>query len=89
MLELDNGILTRKVIKVGMVGDELTQVHSGLKPGQSVVLADYAEAVPSSSTNTTTGGLSNLLGGGSTGFPGGGFGGGGGFTRSGGGGFGG
>ena len=26
-----------------MVGDEYTQVLSGLSPGQSVVLADYAE----------------------------------------------
>ncbi len=30
-----------------MVGDTYTQVLSGLTPGQSVVLADYAEAVPS------------------------------------------
>ena len=37
-----------------MVGDEYTQVLSGLTPGQSVVLADYAEPVPSSNTNTNT-----------------------------------
>ncbi len=69
--ELSNGELTRKVIRVGMVGNVYTQVLSGLNPGQSVVLADYAEAVPSSNTNTTTG-LGNLLGGGGGGFPGGG-----------------
>ena len=49
---LDKGELTRKVIKVGMVGDTYTQVLSGLTPGQSVVLADYAEPVPSSNTDT-------------------------------------
>ncbi len=69
VLEPDKGELTRKVIKVGMVGDTYTQVLSGLTDGQSVVLADYAEAVPSSNTD-----LTNALGGGG-GF-GGGFGGG-------------
>ena len=90
--ELEKGVLTRKVVKVGMVGDEYTQVLSGLSPGQSVVLADYAEPVPSSNTETNTfgGGLSGLGGGGAFaggGFAGGGFGGGGGFvTKVGGGG---
>ena len=90
--ELEKGVLTRKVVKVGMVGDEYTQVLSGLSPGQSVVLADYAEPVPSSNTETNTfgGGLSGLGGGGGFaggGFAGGGFGGGGGFvTKVGGGG---
>ena len=72
VLVLANGQLTRKVIKAGMVGDVYTQVRSGLSPGQSVVLADYAEAVPSSNTNTV-GGVGSLLGGGSGGggFPGG------------------
>jgi HlyD family secretion protein len=69
---LSNGTLTRKLIKVGMVGDTYTQVLSGLTPGQSVVLADYAEPVPSSNTSTLGG-----FGGG--GFGGGGFGGGGAF----------
>jgi HlyD family secretion protein len=74
VLELDKGELTRKVIKVGMIGNEYTQVLSGLSPGQSVVLADYSEAVPSTSTNTTRfGGLGGLGGGGGVfggGFPG-------------------
>ncbi|HEY6426602.1 MAG TPA: efflux RND transporter periplasmic adaptor subunit [Acidimicrobiales bacterium] len=82
VLELDKGTLTRKVITIGMVGDVYTQVDSGLTPGQSVVLADYAEAVPSSNTNTV-GGLGNFLGGGAG--AGGLFGGGGGFFRGGGG----
>ena len=59
VIELDKGVLTTKVIKVGMVGDTYTQVLSGLSDGQSVVLADYAEAVPSSNTD-----LTNALGGG-------------------------
>ena len=98
VLLLDNGILSRKVIKIGMIGETYTQVVSGLKDGQSIILADYAQAVPSSNTDLTT-----ALGGGTTGFGGfggfgggaGGFGGGaGGFTRvvgggGGGGGFGG
>ena len=68
VLEIDKGVLATKVIKVGMVGDTYTQVLSGLSDGQSVVLADFAEAVPSSNTD-----LTNALGGG--GFGGGGFGG--------------
>ncbi len=63
VLEIEKGQLTRQVIKIGMVGDVYTQVDSGLSAGQSVVLVDYAEPVPSSNTNTT-GGLGNFLGGG-------------------------
>jgi trimeric autotransporter adhesin len=62
VLVLSKGELTRKMVTVGMVGDEYTQVRSGLTPGESVVLADYGEAVPSSSTNTV--GVGGLLGGG-------------------------
>jgi HlyD family secretion protein len=60
VLELSKGQLTRKAIKVGMVGDSYTQVDSGLSPGQSVVLVDYAQAVPSSNNNTN---LGSVLGG--------------------------
>jgi len=70
VLELANGQLTRKVITVGMVGDTYTQVLSGLAPGQSVVLVDYAEIVPSSNSNTTSN-LGSFLGGGGGGFGGG------------------
>ena len=69
---LSNGTLTRKVIKVGMVGEIYTQVLSGLTPGQSVVLADYAEAVPSSNTDTFGGGLGGFSGAGGFGGVGGG-----------------
>jgi trimeric autotransporter adhesin len=77
VLVFDKGVLTRKVITVGMIGQTYTQVLSGLSNGQSVVLADYAEAVPSSNTD-----LTNALGGGGGGFGGfGGLGGGGGSFR--------
>jgi multidrug efflux pump subunit AcrA (membrane-fusion protein) len=85
VLELSKGELTTKVIKIGMVGDTYTQVISGLTPGESVILADYAEAVPSSNTDTV-GGVGSFLNGGGAG--GGFFGGGaGGFIGGGGGGF--
>ena len=61
-------------VKVGVVGYTYTQVISGLQVGDSVVLANYSAAVPSSSATT--------LGG----FGGGGFGGAGGFTGGAGGG---
>jgi hypothetical protein len=75
----------RKDVKVGVVGDLFTQVLSGLKVGDVVVLADLSEPVPSS--NTDTFGSTGF-----TGFGGGGFGGAGGATfkvSAGGGGFGG
>jgi hypothetical protein len=61
-----------------MVGDTYTEVDSGHSPGQSVVLADYADAVPSSNNKMNLD--SNLGGGwgaggffgGTGGFPGGG-----------------
>jgi multidrug efflux pump subunit AcrA (membrane-fusion protein) len=84
VLELAKGELTEKVVKIGMVGDTYTQVLSGLMPGQSVVLADYAEAVPSSNTDTV-GGVGSFLNGGGAG--GGFFGGAGGFVGGGGGAF--
>jgi HlyD family secretion protein len=64
---LKDGKLARKVIDVGMVGSFYTEVRSGLSVGQSVVLADLSEAVPSSNANTVGG-----LGGGFGGFGGGG-----------------
>ena len=77
---LTKGTLTRRLIKVGMIGDTYTQVLSGLTPGDEVVLADYAEPVPSSNTDTL-GGIGGLSGGGG-GFGGaGGFGGGGSFRQ--------
>jgi multidrug efflux pump subunit AcrA (membrane-fusion protein) len=73
VLVLSAGKLVDKTVKVGLVGYTYTQVMSGLKEGESVVLADYSEAVPTSNTATVGG-----FGGGAGGFGGGGFGGGGG-----------
>jgi len=69
VLVLSGGNLVDKSVKVGLVGYTYTQVTSGLKEGDSVVLADYSEAVPTSNS-TTVGGFGG-------GFGGGGFGGGG------------
>lgn len=79
VMELSKGQLTRKIIKVGMVGNSYTEVDSGLSPGQTVVLVDYTEAVPSSNNNTN---LGSVLGGGG-GAGGGFFGGAGGFPGGG------
>jgi multidrug efflux pump subunit AcrA (membrane-fusion protein) len=56
VLVLSSGGTKQKDVKVGIVGDIYTQVLSGLQKGNEVVLADDAEAVPSSNT-TTVGGL--------------------------------
>ena len=74
VLVLSAGNLVDKSVKVGLVGYTYTQVTSGLKEGDSVVLADYSEAVPTSNS-TTVGGF------GGGGFGGGGFGGAGGGGR--------
>jgi trimeric autotransporter adhesin len=56
---------TPKTVRVGLgtVGDTLTQVTSGVSKGEIVSLADLAQPVPSSSTNTTTGRFGGALGG--------------------------
>ena len=80
---MTNGVETRTPIQVGLVGDALTEVTSGLNEGQEVVLPAAA------STSTSNNPFANL-GGGFGGLGGaGGFGGGGGFTRGGAGGAGG
>jgi HlyD family secretion protein len=63
---VSNGTLARKLIKIGMIGDVYTQVLSGLKPGDTVVLADYAAPVPSSNTSTLGGFGGGGFGGGGT-----------------------
>ena len=78
-----NGVETRTPIQIGLVGDALTEVTSGLNEGQEVVLPAAA------STSTSNNPFANL-GGGLGGLGGaGGFGGGGGFNRGGAGGTGG
>ncbi len=74
-----NGNTPKEVrVTLGTVGAILTQVKSGVSPGDTVSLADLAEPLPSTSTNTTRiGGALGGAGGFGGGFGGGGFGGGG------------
>ena len=66
VLTLSSGKLVDNTIKTGIVGDTYTQVLSGLKEGESIVLADYSEPVPSSNTTTVSGfgGTGGFAGGG-------------------------
>jgi HlyD family secretion protein len=59
--------LTTTRVEIGAVGPVLTEIRSGLKAGQRIVLADMSAALPSSSTGARFGG-----GGGFGGGPGGG-----------------
>jgi RND family efflux transporter MFP subunit len=59
----------RQKVTTGLVGDVYTQIASGLELGDVIVLANPSEAVPSSSTNTTS--TAKTLGGSSGGFTGG------------------
>lgn len=56
---LSNGTTKTTAVTLGTVGSEWTQITSGLDKGQTVVLANTKEAVPSSSTtnNSFGGGL--------------------------------
>ncbi len=77
-----NGTTHRQLVGIGLVGDTLTEITSGLQAGDEVVLPTVT------STGTTTNPFGGGLGGGGFGggLGGGGFGGGGAFTRGGGGG---
>ncbi len=49
---LNNGKTSTAVVEVGVVGAQQTEITSGLKSGQTVVLADLKAAVPSSSADS-------------------------------------
>jgi RND family efflux transporter MFP subunit len=72
VLLVSSGRATEHKIETGIVADTYTQVLAGLVQGESVVLADYAQPVPSSNT-ATTGGFGGFGGGGQFGGGGGGF----------------
>jgi len=82
---LKGGQEVEHTVGVGAVGTTLTQITSGLKSGQQVVLANLS--IPLSTGTSTSGGLGGLGSSGFTGLGGAGFGGG--AARFGGGGFGG
>jgi multidrug efflux pump subunit AcrA (membrane-fusion protein) len=69
---IKNGQPTAVRVTLGMAGNDITQVTSGLKAGQQVVLAELSQPLPGSATSTSTSGTFRLPGGG--GFGGGGFG---------------
>lgn len=52
---LQSGHPVHRTVKVGVVSGTFTQITSGLTAGTVVILADPSQAVPSSSTNSTTG----------------------------------
>ncbi|HLJ07717.1 MAG TPA: HlyD family efflux transporter periplasmic adaptor subunit [Acidimicrobiia bacterium] len=84
VITLAAGQESEKPVVVGVVGSTYTQVMSGITKGTTVVLADYSQAVPASSSNSSrtvggggfTGGTFRVGTGGAGGFGGGGGGGG-------------
>ncbi len=67
--EIRNGEASNVAVQVGTVGDLLTQINSGVKAGDTVVLANMNTPLPSS--NTTFPAFGGGLGGGGGRFPGG------------------
>jgi multidrug efflux pump subunit AcrA (membrane-fusion protein) len=59
--ELRNGSVVTVPVTTGLIGDTVTQLTTGLKPGAVVVLADLSEPLP---TSTGLSGVGALLGGG-------------------------
>jgi multidrug efflux pump subunit AcrA (membrane-fusion protein) len=51
---ITGGTTSTARVSLGVAGSDLTQVMSGLKAGDQVVLADYSQPIPAS-TNTNTG----------------------------------
>lgn len=64
--ELTGGTTKRVAVQVGVVGDTLAQLNSGLTAGAQVVLANLSEPVPTSSTNPRS--IISLEGGGGINF---------------------
>ena len=79
----DDDEVTTTTVELGVVGDEGTEITSGLEEGQTVVLGTVAATTDDTSTDTGNtggfggqGGTGGFTGGGTGGFPGGGTGGG-------------
>ncbi len=66
---LDGTNTSRVAVTTGVIGDRYTEVTSGVRAGQEVVLADLSEPLPGSATDSS----SDSNGNGSNRFPGGGF----------------
>ncbi len=78
---LDNGQLKTVVVEVGAIGTDLTQITSGIKAGQQVVIADLNQPIATSTAAANRAGLGGL--GGNSGASLGGVGGAGGFSGAG------
>lgn len=61
---MKDGTPQRTVVKIGAVGSTMVQITSGLAVGESVVIADRSQAIPSSDSSTTGGGYRRLANGG-------------------------
>jgi RND family efflux transporter MFP subunit len=59
---LKDGKATSVAVEVGAVGTDLTQITSGLKTGDTVILADLTKDVTSGSDDSSSSGLSGLGG---------------------------
>lgn len=53
---LNGGRTSTVRVTLGVAGRDLTQIKSGLKVGDQVVLADFSQSLPSSSTNSSNNG---------------------------------
>jgi multidrug efflux pump subunit AcrA (membrane-fusion protein) len=51
-MTFNNGVVSRAIVKTGYAGTLITQVTSGLRAGQRVVLADLRTALPTNTINT-------------------------------------
>jgi multidrug efflux pump subunit AcrA (membrane-fusion protein) len=65
---LNGGKTSTVRVTLGVAGRDLTQIKSGLKVGDQVVLADFSQPLPSSTTNSSNGGVFRLPGLGQNGF---------------------
>jgi len=52
---LTNGVPTTTAVTVGAIGNDLTQILSGVTAGQQVVIADLSAALPTATTTAAAG----------------------------------
>ena len=59
---LTNGVPTTTAVTVGAIGNDLTQILSGVTAGQQVVIADLSAALPTATTTADAGVVAGLGG---------------------------
>jgi hypothetical protein len=52
---LTNGVPTTTAVTLGAIGNDLTQIVSGITAGQQVVIADLSAALPTATTTAAAG----------------------------------